>query len=371
MFLRASVTFFLLLSTALWSAPAYAASKLIALVVTNTTESAKGEMKSRLDALRRGLFRYTSEPLSIINSENLPRAELNERVNEFRTRLQGKDAAIVIYIGPTAHDSKDTYFVPADWSAGQSRDEFVPLNALLDDLRRATKGKSLVFIDSTMKPHTDLQNGFMTGLGALDHGANDEVLIAHAAPAGSVTANTVPKLFEKLAVLLEDGKPDKPLKLTRLAALVQQDVMFDSGGLVVPRITGSVATADLTMMDDRDMAKKSAQCIADNKTFKSATAFVGVQDGVTQTSNGFLSEKAGKSVSTRPFFNCPFFSPPEEQSGGGGGGGAAKTSSRQRDMPDKPERIAGRKDREERHPEPVQSPPSVPSRGIIPTVPGG
>ena len=309
---RAIAIFSLMVPMLCSAAPAEAATKLVALVIGNASEQAgysAADMRDKLEKLKTQLFRYGADYHGVVEAVDMTRAQLSDRVQDFTGRVQGADVALVVYAGATLHDSDGaTYLVPAGWD-GKSNDGLYPLKEILAQLRLDAKGKGLLFIDTPRSSNgMSLPAGFEGGIGNLQRADKDDVLITYA----SMPGGSKPQLIDRVT----SHFAPKTVKLPQLAALVQQDVMFDTGGMIVPRISGSVhAELNLEQLEEDALNSKRAQCVAEAAKASAGTAFAAASPagGVTTVASRVDEGGArGRPVTTPwPYF-CPGFGEPSK-----------------------------------------------------------
>ena len=305
---RAIAIFSLMVPMLCSAAPAEAATKLVALVIGNASEQAgysAADMRDKLEKLKTQLFRYGADYHGVVEAVDMTRKQLSDRVQDFTGRVQGADVALVVYAGATLHDSDGaTYLVPAGWD-GKSNDGLYPLKEILAQLRLDAKGKGLLFIDTPRSSNgMSLPAGFEGGIGNLQRADKDDVLITYA----SMPGGSKPQLIDRVT----SHFAPKTVKLPQLAALVQQDVMFDTGGMIVPRISGSVhAELNLEQLEEDALNSKRAQCVAEAAKASAGTAFAAASPagGVTTVASR-VDER--RPVTTHwPYF-CPGFGEPSK-----------------------------------------------------------
>jgi len=295
----------LVLSTMCWSSFAHAGSKLTAMVIGNTAvrpEASEQPSKDGLDKLKQALVRYSDDPLGIVEASNASNTHLSQLVDDFSAHAGKADVVLVLYSGEVGHDDRgETYLVPGGWS-GDDR-ALTPLSAVLDPLLRSgAKGKILVFIDEA-KPSFERTGRIVPGGGHLTNWRADEIELFYASSAN---------LIGRLSSLIPHGT----LRPVRLAALVQQDIMFDSGGAIIPNITGSVQTASLDPLEDDKLKENQSKCVAalrdDPKSNIAVASAKADERGGVETLAAPLDQNSGIMLASgRWGWSCPFgFGPP-------------------------------------------------------------
>lgn len=322
------------------------AAKVVALIAGNTSESGVDgvELNRRLvEIMGRLVGHGNGDDEHIVQALDVSRDELKSRIATFQGKLSGADFALVYYVGPGAYDTKSgtTYLIPK--GAGRAAADLVPLASLIERMKTDVAGKSLVVIDA-LRPQGSWGSGDLRpGLGSLDRETSTNRLM--------IAYNSTPTGAKQDGMLMAESlmkRLNKPVKLQQLAALMQEDVSYESSGAVVPRVSGGVQTQlEFQPITSGDVHERAKRCVA------------------AAEASGVLRASAGESGSRsmHPFFCTPALTPEQPKP-------AAKPKP-----PEEKEKPAAKKpkDNEEkqpvaRHPAPEprqaqREPPPKPSGG--------
>jgi hypothetical protein len=279
----------------------------------------------KLRALMTKLYSYEGVH-PIVYAANASRAELEPRLNEFEEKLADADFAIFYFMGLGAHDASGASFlVPNSWDG--SKGELVALKEILDKMRAAANGKSLLIVDA-VEPAEWKYESIYPGLGDIEREAGaGGVLIAynHGEALSTKDGTQFTASFEK--------RLSEPLQLKQLASLLQEDVSFETGGARVPRLAGGIsASLQLNLASREELtAKKKQVCTAANEqtpakvaiagngleaassdaTVTAAAAIVGDSDATITVAAEILGDKTAASGSLLSWFFCPGDAEPE------------------------------------------------------------
>jgi hypothetical protein len=306
------------------------ASAVEVMVVGNiSSETGLNEVAAarKLRTLMTKLYSYEGVN-PIVYAANLSKAALELRLNEFEEKLADADFVIFYFMGLGAHDASGASFlVPHGWNGG--KDELVPLEEILDKMRAAANGKSLLIVDA-VEPAQWKYESIYPGLGDIEHEVRaGGVLIAynHAEALSTKDGTQLTASLEK--------RLSEPLELRQLASLLQEDVSFETSGARVPRLAGAVsASLQLNLASREESTRKIKQvCSAANEQTATKVALVSTgseaasPDGAVTAATGSLEDsdaavtvaaaivgdKSAESSSPFSWLFCPSEAQPEPE----------------------------------------------------------
>lgn len=337
---RAAVAAVVLAVSQMQAIPAGAA-KLVALVAGSTSETVIGDtaVRARLDDMMGRLFAQ-GEGDHIVQALDVGKAELEQRIGEFESRLKDADFALVYYIGRSAHDdgSGTTYLVPRE--GGRNAKDLVALTPLIERMRTDAGGKALIVIDAVEDPAAWISGSVRSGIGSLDGQTGGRKVVIASSSVLTGSGQEYALLAQSLGQRLKGS-----VSARQLAALVQEDVGYGTGGAVVPRVSGTIETTvrlEPPGTDDEARDDKIKRCtVANQRSGVDVGAEPSEGSEVLSARSGTKSRSASRLF---PFF-CPIFAaltPPETPKA------APKRKARQDEEDDKPKPSTKRKEPEER-----------------------
>src|SRR5262249_3535722 len=223
----------LLLGALAWMAvPASAVEVMVVGNISPETGLNQVAAAKKLRSLMTKLYSYEGVN-PIVYAANVSKAALELPLNEFEEKLADADFGIFYFMGLGAHDASGASFlVPHDWNG--SKDELVALKDVLDKMRAAAAGRSLLIVDA-VEPAQWKYEGVYPGPGDIESEARaGGVLIAYSyGEALSAKDGTqLTASFEK--------RLSGPIQLRQLASLLQEDVSYETSGESMPRLAGAV-----------------------------------------------------------------------------------------------------------------------------------
>jgi hypothetical protein len=258
-----------LLGVLAWMAlPASAVEVMVVGNISPETGLNEAAAAKKLRGLMTKLYSYEGVN-PIVYATNVSKAALEPRLNEFEEKLADADFVIFYFMGLGAHDASGASFlVPDGWNG--SKDELVALEDILDKMRAAANGKSLLIVDA-VEPAQWKYEGIHPGLGDIEREVKaGGVLIAY--NHGEVLST---KDGTQFTASLE-RRLSEPLQLRQLASLLQEDVSFETNGARVPRLAGAISASLQLKLASREefTAKKRQVCTAANEQAAAKVAFV-------------------------------------------------------------------------------------------------
>jgi hypothetical protein len=318
-----------LLSVFAWMVlPASAVEVMVVANVSPETGLNVPAAAKKLRSLMTKLYSYEGVN-PIVYAANLSKAALEPRLNEFEEKIADADFVLFYFIGLSAHDASGTSFlVPHDWDGKKS--DLVALEDILVKMRAAGNGKSLLIVDAVDPPQWKYESVY-PGLGDIEREVRaGGVLIAY--NHGEVLST---KDGTQFTASLEK-RLSEPLELRQLASLLQEDVSFETGGVRVPRLAGTIsASLQLNPASPEESTRKIKQvCSAANEQTASKVALVnggseaasadagltpagiaGDPEGTVRVATAIIGERHAAGSSPFSWFFCPggIESEPEEE----------------------------------------------------------
>ena len=215
-----------------------ASARQVALVIRDAEAAKlKGASDDTMRALSELLWAYGVE---VIDTSRIAQDRVPSIMPEFERKLEGTDIALLYYVG-VARTGAERTTILAPGSAGTQGNNAAPLvvQSLLDSMRAKSK-RSVAMLD-VLKRRGDIRqtrDAELPGLSGIKAVADTQLVSftnTFVDQAGTANLPMTSSLMRQL-----QGDRQQPIRLTRLASLVKEEVMFETGNLYVPWVVGSL-----------------------------------------------------------------------------------------------------------------------------------